>query len=229
MKKILFTIVVFLVFSVNAQTNISNNLGDFSILKVFNGIEVELIKSSEQKIEISGKNADKVSIKNIDNTLKISLPLSIKLNKNVSDDDLLVTIFYNKNIDIVDANEGATITAKKIKQDKLEVNSQEGAFINLVVDVNHIEVRASSGGIVKLTGITNSQNVDLDLYGIYEGFALESSTISIVKAGTGAKAEIMAGQTLNAKVNFGGSIFYKGSPNIVKDKKVMGGIIQKRD
>lgn len=229
MKKILFTTIVFVAFSINAQTNITKNLGDFSILKVFNGIEVELIKSSEQKIEISGKNAEKVSIRNIDNTLKISLPLSIKFDKNVPDDDLLVTIFYNKNIDIIDSNEGARILSKEIKQDKLEVNSQEGAFINLAVDVNHIEIRASTGGIVKLTGTTKSQNVDLDLYGVYEGFNLESSTVSIVKAGTGAKAEIFAGQTLNARVSFGGSIFYKGNPDIIKDKKVMGGIIQKRD
>ena len=52
---------------------------------------------------------------------------------------------------------------------------------------------------------------------------------STVKAGTGAKAEILAGQTLSATVSFGGSIFYKGNPEVVKDKKVIGGIIQKRD
>ena len=39
----------------------------------------------------------------------------------------------------------------------------------------------------------------------------------------------MAGTTLNAKVSFGGSIFYKGEPEVVKDKKVIGGIIQKRN
>jgi hypothetical protein len=51
----------------------------------------------------------------------------------------------------------------------------------------------------------------------------------MVKAGTGAKAEVLAGEILNAKVSFGGSIFYKGNPKVVKDKKVIGGIIQKRD
>ena len=52
---------------------------------------------------------------------------------------------------------------------------------------------------------------------------------SDVFAGTGAKAEILAGETLSARVNFGGSIFYKGNPEIVKEKKVIGGIIQKRN
>jgi hypothetical protein len=34
---------------------------------------------------------------------------------------------------------------------------------------------------------------------------------------------------LNAKVSFGGAIFYKGNPKVVKDKKVIAGIIEKRN
>ena len=120
-------------------------------------------------------------------------------------------------------------SGKDIIQDKLEVNTQERAFINLVIKVKYLEVRASSGGIIKLSGDTKNQNVDVDLYGIYNGFNLKSEVNSIVKAGTGAKAEILAGEILNAKVSFGGSIFYKGTPEVLKDKKVIGGIIQKRD
>lgn len=212
-----------------AQTTITKNLGDFSILKVYNGIEVELVKSSDQKIEITGEKSESVSIKNIDNTLKISLPFSLNPDKNLAKREVLVTIFYNKNIDVIDANEASTITAKEIRQDKLEVNAQEKAFINLVVAVKHLEVRASSGGVIKLTGTAKNQVVDLDLYGIYNGFNLACSSSSVVKSGTGAKAEIFAGESLNAKVTFGGSIFYKGDPEIVKDKKVIGGIIQKRN
>ena len=44
----------------------------------------------------------------------------------------------------------------------------------------------------------------------------------------GQKQKISAGKTLSAKVNFGGSIFYKGSPEVQKNKKVLGGIIQRR-
>lgn len=212
-----------------AQTTISKNLGDFTILKVYNGIEVELIKSEDQKIEITGKKSEKVKIKNVNNTLKLSLPFSLKPENNAANGEVVIKLFYNKNIKLIDANEGATITGKEISQDKLEVNSQERAFINLVVKVKHLEVRASSGGIIKLSGSTKNQNVDVDLYGIYNGFNLKATTNSVVKAGTGAKAEISAGETLNAKVSFGGSIFYKGNPEVIKDKKVIGGIIQKRE
>jgi hypothetical protein len=188
-----------------------------------------LIKSLDQKIEITGEKSERVSIKNIDNTLKISLPFSLNPDKNSAKNEVLVTIYYNKNIDVIDANEASIITAKEIKQDKLEVNAQEKALINIVVAVKHLEVRASSGGVIKLTGTTKNQHVDLDLYGVYSGFDLECISNSVVKAGIGAKAEVFAGESLNAKVSFGGTIFYKGEPEIIKDKKVMGGIIQKRN
>lgn len=121
------------------------------------------------------------------------------------------------------------ITGDKIEQQKLEVRSQERAFINLVINTKHLTVKSSSGGIVKLTGSTKNQEVDVDLYGIYHGFDLKVTNSSVVRSGTGAKAEVFAGETLNAKVSFGGSIFYKGTPEVIKDKKVVGGIIKQRN
>lgn len=212
-----------------SQSAVSQNLGDFTTLKVFNGIEVELIKSNEQKIEIRGKKSEKVTIKNVDKTLKLTLPFSLKPENNSADGEVIVKLFYSSNIDVIDANEGATITGKDINQEKLVVNSQERALINLVVNTKYIEVKTSSGGIIKLSGTTKHQDVNLDLYGVYHGFNLKTENTSTVKAGTGAKAEIFAGETLTAKVSFGGSIFYKGNPELIKDKKVIGGIIQKRN
>ena len=229
MKKKVFLICMFVAFSVNSQTTVTKNLGDFSTLKVYNGIEVELIKATDQKLEITGEKSEMVKIKNVNNTLKLSLPFSLKPENNSADGKILIKIYYSKTIAIIDANEGATITGKDFNQDKVEVNVQERAFINLTIKTNYLSVRASSGGIIKLTGTAKNQEVALDLYGIYHGFNLKVSGNSNVKAGTGAKAEILAGETLNAKVSFGGSIFYKGNPEVIKDKKVIGGIIQKRN
>ena len=229
MKRIIYICALVFNFNALAQSVITKNLGDFTTLKVYNGIEVELIKSNEHKLVITGEKSEIVKIKNVNNTLKLALPFSLKPENNAADGQVLIKLYYNKDIAIIDANEGSTITGKDIIQDKLEVNTQERAFINLVIKVKYLEVRASSGGIIKLSGDTKNQNVDVDLYGIYNGFSLICEVNSIVKAGTGAKAEILAGEILNAKVSFGGSIFYKGNPEVLKDKKVIGGIIQKRD
>ncbi|WP_375241406.1 head GIN domain-containing protein [Polaribacter sp.] len=215
--------------SVFTQTTITKNLGDYTTLKVYNGIELELIKSTESKLVITGNKSEMVTVKNINNTLKITLPFSIKPGNNSANGEVLVKLYYVNPISVIDANEGAIITGKEIKQEKLEVNSQERAYINLVLDVKHLEVRASSGGIIKLSGTTKNQDISVDLYGIYNGYALTASSNTTVNAGTGAKAEVSAGETLKAKVSFGGSIFYKGNPEVLKDKKVVGGIIQKRN
>lgn len=229
MKKIVFICAFIFSLSQVAQSTVTKNLGDFTILKVYNGIELQLIKSDEQRLEITGSKSEKVKIKSVNNTLKISLPFSLKPKNNSASGEVLVKLYYNKELAIIDANQGAIITGKDITQDKIEVNAQERAFINLVVKVKNLEVRASSGGNIRLTGSAKNQNVNIDLYGVYNGFDLKTMLYTSVKAGTGAKAEIMAGETLIAKVNFGGSIFYKGNPEVVKNKKVIGGIIQKRD
>lgn len=229
MKNIVIVVVLFLAFSAKAQTTVNKNLGDYSVLKVYNGIAVELIKSDSERLEITGQKSELVKIKNVNNILKLSLPFSIKPSDNAADGKILVKIYYSKIIDTIDANEGATITGQDFNQTKVSVNAQEGAFISLSIKTDYLSVRTSSGGIIKLTGTTKNQEVDLDLYGIYHGFDLKSSGNSLVKAGTGAKAEVYAGETLNAKVGFGGSIFYKGDPQVMKDKKIIGGTIQKRN
>ena len=228
-RKTIVVLFILLSYKAFSQTIINKNLGDFSTLKVYNGIEVLLVKSNEQKIEIKGEKSEKVKIKNVNGVLKLSLPFSLKPEENFANGQVIITLYYNSNIDIIDANEGATIKGEGFEQTKLKVNSQERAFINLVLKVTHLDVRASSGGIIKLTGSSESQEVDIDLYGIYHGFEMKVKGNSNVFSGAGAKAEISTEKTLNAKVSFGGSIFYKGSPEVKKNKKVIGGIIQRRN
>lgn len=208
-----------------SQTTITKQLGEFDKLKVYNGIELELIKSDEQKLEITGEKAEKVKVKNNNGVLKLTL----KFPDLSADGKVNIKLFYNQEIKVIDGNEGSTITGKDIDQTQLEVKSQERAFINLVVKTKHLKVKSSSGGIIKLTGSSKNQDIDVDLYGIYHGYGLEVSDNTSIRAGSGAKAEVNAGETLNAKVSFGGSIFYKGNPEVIKDKKVAGGIIKQVD
>tara|TARA_R110001632_G_scaffold47202_2_gene119569 strand:+ start:9681 stop:10358 length:678 start_codon:yes stop_codon:yes gene_type:complete len=222
MKKVLVILVLLLSNGLSSQTSITKIIGDFKIIKIYNGINIELIRSDEQKIEITGEKAERVKVKNNNGTLKISL----KFPDLSADGKVDIKLFYNKDINVIDGNEGATITGKEIDQLQLEVKAQERAFINLVIKTKHLKVRSSSGGIIKLTGSSKNQDVNLDLYGVYHGYGLKISENTSIKAGSGSKAEVNAGETLNAKVSFGGSIFYKGNPEVVKDKKVAGGIIK---
>ena len=229
MKKGILTVFLLTSFLLQSQTTVTKGIGDFSILKVYNGIEVQLIPSKEQKIEITGKKSERMKVKQVNNTLKFTLPFSLKADENSAEGEVRVKLFYDKPISIIDANEGSIITGSELNQTTVELKSQERALINLVINVDHVIVKASSGGVIKLTGNTKTQEVDADLYGEYFGFGLETSQTSNVRAGSGAKVEISTGTKLNAKVTFGGSIFYKGDPEVVKNKKVVGGLIQKKE
>ncbi|REE83631.1 putative autotransporter adhesin-like protein [Lutibacter oceani] len=224
MKKLTLLLVLISTFTF-AQQKITTKLGDFNELKVFNGLTVELEKSNESKIEISGSQSEDVSIKNANGILKIRL----KFPESFTAEDVRIVLFYSENIDILDANEGATILSEAtIKQQHLEVKVQEGAKINIPVDTKHLTIKAVSGGIIELSGVTQNQNVEATTGGIYEGYNLQSKQ-SIVTAASGARVEVKTTEILDAKVRFGGTIHYKGNPEVLKTKKIIGGVIKHRN
>ena len=225
MKYIITSLILFITISVNSQTTITKTLGDFTALKVYNGIDVELVKSDKQELVISGEKSEKVNVKNSRNTLKISLRFPETLAKG----KVKIVLYYSKSIQVIDANEGASITAKTFKQQQLEVKSQEGAFINMVLDVKHLTVKSVSGGVIKLTGTTKNQTVEVNNAGTYHAYQLKASDATIIRAALGGKAEVNVGETLDAKIRFGGTIFYKGTPEVLKTKKVLGGTIEAKN
>lgn len=224
MKKIAFLSLFLLTMLASAQTTITKKLGEFTTIKVFNGINLELVKSTENKIIITGQKAEKVTVKNKNNTLKIAL----KFPETTADGKVRITVYYESILQVIDANEGATVTGKGIAQPQVEIKAQEGAFINMVVNVKHLKVKSTSGAVIKLSGSTKNQTVEANLGGMYHGYKLKVSDLNYVRAGSGSKVEVQSGETLDAKVSFGGSIFYKGTPEVFKDKKVIGGVIEQR-
>jgi len=221
MKK--YLVLAILLTSIVTNAQITKQLGDFTTLKVYNGIDVDIVKSDENKIVIEGEKAEKVKIKNVDGVLKLVL----KFPELYAKGKAKATLYLKNELDVIDGNEDATITGKGFSQKALEIRAQERAFINLVIDVEDLKVRATSGGIIKLTGSSKTQYVDTDLYGIYHGYGVTVEDSTKVISGTGAKAEVNAGKKLETNVTFGGSIFYKGSPDTVNNSKITGGIVKK--
>jgi hypothetical protein len=221
MKK-LSLILFFLSTTIFAQAPIITNLGDFNELKVFNGLTVKLVKSTTPKIEISGSQANDVSIKNSDGVLKVRL----KFPESFVADNVNITLYYSKNIATLDANEGAHIESNEtINQQHLEVKVQEGAKIDLAINTKHLVVKSVSGGIITLTGTTDNQSVEANTGGIYYGFNLNSKQ-TVVTSAAGSTTEVNASDILDAKAQFGGTILYTGSPAVLKSKTLVKGTIK---
>lgn len=207
------------------QEQVTKKLGDFHTLKVFNGLKVELERSSDPKIEIYGSHANAISIKNSDGILKIRVDIF----EGFKADDVRVVVKYKNDIQTIDANEGSFVSAEKpIKQDHFEIKVQEGARVHLTVNTDHLYVKAVSGGFVKVEGKTDSQRLEVTTGAVYEGFELESDSTEALSA-TGARVEVNAGDRLDAKVRLRGMIYYKGTPDTLITKKTVGGTIQQVD
>jgi len=224
MKKLalLLTLTCSIVFG---QEPITKNLGDFNTLKVYNGLTVEIEKSSTSKIEISGKKAEDVTVKNSNGILKVRL----KFPEGFTSEDVRIKLYYSNTMDVLDANEGGKISSEEVlKQQHLEVKVQEGAFINAPIDTKYLVVKAVSGGAISLTGSTQNQTIEATTGGIYEAFDLQSKQTTVTAA-SGARVEVKTSEILDAKVRFGGTIYYKGTPEVLKTKKIIGGTIKNKN
>jgi hypothetical protein len=221
MKHIFTFVLCFLAFTVSAQKPIEKQLGDFDEVKVFDLIEVNLIKSSENKVVITGVDTEDVEIINKKGKLKIRM----KFDRSFDGTQTFVEVYY-KNITTIDANEGAIIVSNEtMTQPFLELKTQEGGKIIVGLEVDNLECRAVSGGIIEASGKAQHQEVVLNTGGIYEGEKLLTEQTKI-KVSAGGNAVISASVLADAKVRAGGYIEIHGDPKTIKKDKLFGGKIK---
>ena len=221
MKKIIIILLLTttVVFSQEERTI---NLGDFNTIKTYRGLHVELERSDNPKIKITGSKSKEVNVKNSNGVLKISLTVL----ETFSADEVNIIVYYNDNLDHLSANEGSVIFSNnKIKIKKLYLKATEAAEINLNIKSDYIEVKAYTGGIVKLEGSVNNQNITANTGGFYKGSDLESEDTT-VKVFTGGDATVNASKLVDANASMGGIIRIKGDPKKVNKKESLGGYIR---
>ena len=172
MKNILVTIAFLITTITFSQSEITKEIGEFSELKVYDLIEVELIKSNKNEAVISGRNKSDVVIVNKNGKLKIRM----KLEESFDGDNTNVKLYYT-NIDIIDANEGAKIRSNdKIKQYEIELRAQEGGEINLELKVTTADIKSVTGGVIQTSGKAQSQDISISTGGVYKGNDLKTES-----------------------------------------------------
>lgn len=222
MKTVVKVIVLFVTSTFFAQNTIEKTIGEFKELKVYDLIDVKLIKSNENKVIITGDNKEAVLVNNKNGTLKIKMKLEEAFDGNKTKVSLYYTV-----IDVIDVNEGARVfSEEEIKQFEIDLKSQEGGIIDIPVDVNYLNIKAVTGGNVKATGVAKSQKVSLLTGGVYKGEFLktEKTEVSINAAG---EAFVNASKLVDVKVRAGGDVYIYGDPETVNESTVLGGRIKR--
>ena len=207
---------------VNAQ--IKKDVGEFTTLKAFDLINITLIESNKNSVEITGENANNVVIVNKNGTLKIRMNL-----EEIFDGDKTDVVLYHTGFEILDANEGAFIISKdRIAQRDIELKAQEGGYIKVDLDVKDADIRAYSGGTVETHGNVNRQVVKVNTGGIYKGEQLNSVTCKL-GISAGGESHIRASELVDLKITAGGDAFIYGNPSTVNERKVIGGRVKRMD
>ncbi|MBQ0767938.1 MAG: DUF2807 domain-containing protein [Bizionia sp.] len=223
MKLITSIVLLFMCVTMYAQESKELNVGEFSTVKVYDLIHISLVKSTENKVIISGDDVQDVNIVNTGGTLKIKMAFD----KNFKGTNTFVAVHYTQ-LKSIDGNEGAYIVGNElIVQDKIELRAQEGAKLKIGLDVKEVSIRAVSGGRIKTSGKADSQTVSLNTGGVYEGEAFKTKNTTVtVRAG--GEADVNASQLVDAKVTAGGDVYIYGKPAQVIQKTTFGGSITVR-
>ncbi|EDP69502.1 hypothetical protein FBALC1_17217 [Flavobacteriales bacterium ALC-1] len=211
-----------LAFNAKAQETLEKTIGEFSTVKVYDLINLKMIKSNENKIEVSGKNRKDIEVVNKNGKLKIRMNLEESYDGN----DTIVTLYYTS-VDVIDANEGAKVILNEpIEQYEIDLKTQEGAEITAELKTTYANFRAVTGGVINVTG--NSKNQDISIYtgGVFNGEDLitEHTEVSINAAG---EAYINATEYVDVRIKAGGDVFIYGDPKQVDENRVLGGRIKR--
>ncbi len=219
MKKIFFLTLLFLVQNNFAQ--ITKNTGDFNKVTAFDKIDVRLLQGTENKIILSGNDAESVELINKNGELKIRMPFS----KTMTGDGISATVYFKK-IDAVEANEGSRISSEVIFEGlNFNIIAKEGSEIKLLLKTDSVTTKVSSGALVTLEGSSKNQDALISAGGELNAKELVTfqTTISV---NAGGEALVYALDFVDAKTRAGGEITIYGKPKQINQKTVLGGTIR---
>lgn len=219
MKKI-FLGLSLLMGSLFAFGQVEREVGEFSSLKIYDRITVELIESYKDKVEIIGDEDGRIEIINKNGELKIRT----KTTQFLRGKDIRVKVYYD-DINEIQASQGAKVISDDIiKTNAIKLTANEGSIIQLELKANQITARGNSGGKLNLEGEAKTQDVIISSGAVFGGKNLEGESITILVT-AGGKAEINTSDSVKATVRAGGNVDIYGNPKNRNVKKIIGGNI----
>lgn len=205
-------------FTVFSQSIVERNVGDFNRLKVYDLLNIELIKSSINKVEISGEFPSFTIVKNKNGELKIRMGLEKRFRGSKTN----VKLYYKK-IDKINTHEGAIVFSKDtIKQEKILIKADSGSIQDYILDVKDISTKINTGSIVYLTGKTDRHIGKITTGGELNAEILKSEQ-SKIYVNTGSIADVSAKDLLELNIRTGGIVNVYSKTKRTKENIRTGG------
>ena len=219
MKKIIYILaLVVLPNLLSAQTE--RKIGDFQKLSVYDGINVELIKSDTNKVEINGKNTAYIVVKNKNGDLKIRLSVERRFSGNRTK----VSVFY-KNLYSIISHEGANVFSKDtINQADLNLKANSGSRQNMIVKLNTLQATATAGAKINIKGLAKYQELSATTGAEIMVSKVENEEANVVST-TGALIDVSTTKDLKVNSKIGGIINVHTKTDKITEKISVGGAV----
>ena len=219
MKKIIYILaLVVLPNLLSAQTE--RKIGDFQKLSVYDGINVELIKSDTIRVEINGKNTAYIVVKNKNGDLKIRLSVERRFSGNRTK----VSVFYKSLYSII-SHEGANVFSKDtINQADLNLKANSGSRQNMIVKLNTLQATATAGAKINIKGLAKYQELSATTGAEIMVSKVENEEANVVST-TGALIDVSTTKDLKVNGKIGGIINVHTKTDKITEKISVGGAV----
>jgi hypothetical protein len=221
-KKIILTLfLVVSVYLVNAQDNQRRTLttSPFIGVKVYSGLEVNLIASEVNKAVVYGSQSDDVILGMKNGVLQLKIALG-----SLSDSlPTRVDLYHSKLLNEITATQQAKITSQvPLVQTSLNLKSSTAAVMDFEIYTDRLDAVATNGGRIELEGTVSSFNLNVNTGGSCEAEQLQTSQVQTKLIG-GGYAYVTVSDLINAEVIAGSVLRVYGDPVKKVYQKKLGG------
>ena len=221
-KKIILTLfLVVSVYLVNAQDNQRRTLttSPFIGVKVYSGLEVNLIASEVNKAVVYGSQSDDVILGMKNGVLQLKIALG-----SLSDSlPTRVDLYHSKLLNEITATQQAKIISQvPLVQTSLNLKSSTAAVMDFEIYTDRLDAVAINGGRIELEGTVSSFNLNVNTGGSCEAEQLQTTQVQTKLIG-GGYAYVTVSDLINAEVIAGSVLRVYGDPVKKVYQKKLGG------
>lgn len=225
MKRLFILLFVgFIAITANAQKRETRNLPPFTRLSVSQSIEVELVKGAEEKAEITSEDIDLDDILTEVSGDKLRIHLD---GWNRGWNGRIKIVLTYRELEAVSVGASASVSGEDtIEASTFYAEASSSGTMSLVVNCSRLDVDVSSSGRLKLKGKATTQEIDGSSSGNYDGFDLQSETVTADVSSSG-RVGVSVSKELRADVSSSGRVTYKGQPErLLADQNSSGKVVK---
>ena len=220
MKTKILLAILLITQGVFSQNENNRKIGDFKILKVYDLVNIELVRAEENYAEVTGEYPNNTVIKNKNGELKVRMGIE----KRFRGANTKIKIFYN-NIDKIYVHEGAFVYSKDtIAQTDIYIKADEGARVVFNINTETLSTNTSSGATIDLQGKTHHHRAKVNTGGELKASKLETEDTEGLLT-TGAVADVFAKNTLGVNVRAGGTVNVHSKTRKIVENILAGGTV----